>query len=220
VRAVAHRLLDTQGMRFAYVLAFLSGCLYWEQGHGGVCNKAETDGAPALSLMNPDTLQCQTFGIGGVCDPTCGPCPAGDGIDMPTWGACAAVCNGLDEPHCLAQPSCRPARDWSQYYTSAASDYIGCFPDDMFVDTSRTPCAGRNAQACTQSTLCTALYVQTPSDQFKECIPKDQAAGSCTGAITCKSVKPTCPTSTIAGVKDGCWTGACIPAQFCPGAGG
>src|SRR5437868_4218871 len=98
-------------MRFACLLVILGGCLYWDQGHGGVCNKAETDSIPALSLMNPDTLQCQTFS-GGICDPKCGLCPAGD-IAIPTWGACAAVCNGLDETQCLAQPSCRPARDWS-----------------------------------------------------------------------------------------------------------
>lgn len=212
-------------MRFACLFVLLGGCLYWDQGHGGVCNKTAIDDLPALSLVNPDTLQCQAFS-GSTCDPKCGLCPAGATADLapaiPSWGNCGA-CQGLDEAHCVADASCRPARDWNQYYTSATTDYVGCFPNDNVVDTSRTPCAGRTAQSCTQSTLCTALYehlpnncATCPSEQFKECIPKDQAAGTCTGAISCNMAKPTCPTNTTAGIKNGCWTGSCIPDQFCP----
>ncbi len=212
-------------MRFASFvvggfLAILGGCLYWDQGKT-VCNKETPGNVPALALVNPDTLQCQTFSSGIPCDPACGLCPAGATADIapaiPTWGACGSACAGLDQTHCAATSGCRVAHDWAEYYSSAASDFLGCFPDDMVVDTSRTPCAGRAAQSCTQSAQCAALYqTQAGSEQFKECIPKDQVAGSCSGSVICALAKPACPTGTTPGIKDGCWTDACIPTQFCP----
>lgn len=47
------------------------------------------------------------------------------------------------------------------------------------------------------------------------CVPDTMDPGSCTGAVACDALPPACPAGTTAGIRDGCWTGYCIPNNAC-----
>ena len=47
------------------------------------------------------------------------------------------------------------------------------------------------------------------------CVPTDTDPGSCSGAVTCNQAAPQCPVNTTAGIKNGCYTGFCIPNAQC-----
>lgn len=46
------------------------------------------------------------------------------------------------------------------------------------------------------------------------CAP-NQDPGACTGDVVCDSLPPACPAETTPGIRDGCWTGYCIPLWAC-----
>ncbi|MEZ4368797.1 MAG: hypothetical protein R2939_21340 [Kofleriaceae bacterium] len=39
--------------------------------------------------------------------------------------------------------------------------------------------------------------------------------GACDGVVTCELVPPACPSGTTPGVRDGCYTGYCVPTSAC-----
>jgi len=43
----------------------------------------------------------------------------------------------------------------------------------------------------------------------------NQDPGACTGDVLCDSLPPACPTGTLPGIRNGCWTGYCIPEWQC-----
>jgi hypothetical protein len=48
------------------------------------------------------------------------------------------------------------------------------------------------------------------------CVPDPiHDPGSCTGQLLCLADAPDCPSGTTAGVRNGCWTGYCIPNAAC-----
>src|SRR5690349_8335764 len=80
--------------------------------------------APLPDLLNPETLECETFG-GGPCG--CGaPCPP---EDTPTWAYCG-TCQGIDEATCLEASGCRAVYDYACYTgtgpCTALQAYTGC----------------------------------------------------------------------------------------------
>ena len=57
-----------------------------------------------------------------------------------------------------------------------------------------------------------------PIGGFASCAAEEGTIGmpgSCVGAISCITGEPACPGGTIAGRRDGCWTGYCIPYAEC-----
>jgi len=52
-----------------------------------------------------------------------------------------------------------------------------------------------------------------------QCVPDTMDPGSCTGPVACDALPPSCPSGTTAGIRNGCWTGYCIPNSAC-GPGG
>jgi hypothetical protein len=192
------------------------GCLYPDHSQNKCVLAAQGEQAPAEQLVNPDTLQCQTYSPYN-CDPSCGPCPgvAGAALAQPTWGSCSSACRNLDEATCGTTAGCRIARDLADYYMNLPS-FLGCYPVDTQA-TKLAACEGADAWNCSRDDSCAALYT-VPTDRgtpmFSECVPEAQLAGSCGGA-TCDIVAPACPTGTTPGVDSGCYTGACIPDQYC-----
>jgi hypothetical protein len=202
------------------LIVVCSGCTLYLSGddHPPVCSTTTLEPAPA-SLVDPSTLACELIHYPGVCPPGCA-CPAtGAGAEIPSWGSCDSPCRKLDEQACGADPTCRIARDWASYYENRPS-FVGCYPTDTQTIIAER-CEPLDAWGCSRDHNCMALYESTPNDcatcaqeQFQECIPAGQRAGSC-GLVTCRAVGPTCPTGTTPGVENGCYTGACIPTQFC-----
>ncbi len=48
------------------------------------------------------------------------------------------------------------------------------------------------------------------------CVPTtSHDPGACTGPVSCFTNAPACPSGTTAGIRNGCWTGYCIPNAAC-----
>jgi len=48
------------------------------------------------------------------------------------------------------------------------------------------------------------------------CVPINTDAGNCYEEALCDIVQPNCPDGTLPGIKNGCYTGYCIPVAECP----
>jgi hypothetical protein len=208
--------------RLALLILITSGCtLYFEDGKKPTCEPDTT----TVSLVDPDNLQCETFSTPTGCPEGC-LCPAGVAITAPepTWGRCDSNCEQFDEQSCLAASDhCRVARNWAQYYSNQPDSFLGCFPlDQARSQIDPLACEGLDAQGCSESSACTGLYQLDARDcasctdtfTFEECIPATQKAGVCNGPVACDATK-TCPAGTTPGTDGICYTGACIPDQFC-----
>ncbi len=73
-----------------------------------------------------------------------------------------------------------------------------------------------DAVDCASGTTCAILCEDTAAGGVcgPTCVPAHDP-GSCTGAVTCFANAPACPSGTTAGIRDGCWTGYCIPNAAC-----
>ena len=220
-------------MRFASIVATLAlvpACqLYFTGDDSGdddpcVYAAAIQPGYPQR-LVNPESLACQTF-VQSSCDDECGPCPGG-AIYIPPWGECNSPCVGMSESACMADSQCRVARSHSEYYSQSADDFMGCYPLDTGPAPDVERCEGLDAEGCAWQSDCTALYEGTPGQcnafapeqcfgaQFQQCITESRTdPGECAPA-SCRQATPTCPTGSTPGVANGCYTGACIPNDFC-----
>ena len=129
----------------------------------------------------------------------------------PTTSGCAAVdcgpgshceeqcypCDGQNGQPCdsACAPMCVP-----DSYSCAAVD---CGPGYTCVEQCNTmdPTAGG---------------MLPPGECYPTCVPTTTGdPGACTGPVNCLTGEPACPTGTVAGILDGCWTGYCIPEAAC-----
>ena len=226
----------------ALLLSAASGCVFYSddddcQYGGGV----QTDGEGAAyydpGLRNPETGQCEFFGGGGGggCGDPCTPCedvPTGeDRAPLPTWGYCESQCTGLGEAACVDTSGCRAI------YTSSCIDqdcadvpvYVDCWSTDMQGPIQGGGCEGLDAFSCSLHDDCAAVHYSScggAADQadpacvaanFGYCTPEGQTGdpGNCYEPVTCDAAEPACPEGTTPGIKDGCYTGFCIPLDQC-----
>jgi hypothetical protein len=214
-------------LRFALagsLVALFGGCSLYFDNHTPAPDAQECaePAIPALVLVNPQDLVCQTFSSGGGCG--CGvPCAPTTGVDIPTWGNCYSSCDQLGESDCLATDGCHVTRDWVSYWGNLPS-FLGCYANDTSGPTTQAePCAARGAEDCAADSSCTGLYQTLLTDcagcgsdyAFQQCIPVAQIAGSCSGQVACE-LEPSCPSGTTPGISGNCYTGSCIPDAFCP----
>jgi hypothetical protein len=70
---------------------------------------------------------------------------------------------------------------------------------------------------CGPGSTCVMICpLDMPGGCFPTCMPTSGGdPGSCTGDVLCDALPPACPTGTIAGIGNGCWTGYCIPQPNC-----
>ena len=228
----------------ASVVVLVPGCMLFFDGGGKRPDKCDLpvsedtrggDGAgiAPLALRDPDRLVCESFG-GPMCDPDCGPCPAidlGGGAELapiPSWGQCGSSCETLTEDACAASTECRVVRDARcAIGANCITDFVGCFPLDTAPDPSVNCFAARDGWECSRNAACTALHDTAqacpPSigdcpRPFGLCVPEGASPGRCHEQAVCDSAGPSCPSGTIAGVANGCFTGACIPLSLCENA--
>jgi hypothetical protein len=111
--------------------------------------------------------------------------------------------------------------------------FYECWSVDMSGPVQGGQCAGLDAWECSLHDDCVALHTNTcsaptdPTDpnsgniacgigEFRECAAEAGAdPGQCYGGVECDSLPPACPPDSVAGRRDGCWTGACIPVNEC-----
>lgn len=219
-------------MRFAYVTVLLAGCSLYFDGGNADDDPCLTDVAPPAyteRLVNPDTLACQGFSQ-PTCDDTCGPCPlAGAGqIYIPAWGRCDSTCLGLDEATCEKRTDCRVARQGALYFANQPDSFMGCYPTGTLGGGTSGSCTGLDAESCSNLNFCASVYEGNPDNcggaanfeacngaRFVQCVPEAaHLAGTCAPAA-CRVIPPSCPYDTTPGVENGCYTGACLPNQYC-----
>lgn len=165
-------------------------------------------GAPAYELRDPVSGVCQSFGGYDCADP-CRPCPA-TGIAEPDWAQCYTQCEGLDEATCKTTSACRAVYSGSTFHECWGTARSGPIQGGN--------CTGLGAEECSRHDDCVAIHAEgTPIGSFMSCAPEGTAQdpGSCVGTVTCGTAPPQCPMGTIAGRRNGCWTGYCIPYADC-----
>jgi len=206
----------------AILLTAAGGCTLDLGGGDDQCLTPVATGSDALAplpeLLDPATLRCESFG-GGGCNPACGPCPPAEPI--PTWAYCYGECDGLDEWTCRAATACRATYDEACYTGNGACTlvdaYLGCHGTDMTGPVEGS-CSGLDAFECSRHNDCIALHTPQCSgdttdcwQQFVECL--DDA--TCYGEVVCLRPAPACDDASIPAVKNGCYTGDCIPLGQC-----
>ncbi|HEY4180239.1 MAG TPA: hypothetical protein VGM90_25525 [Kofleriaceae bacterium] len=194
---------------------------------------------PLIRLVNPETLACQDFSGGDPCAGSCGPC-SGATSAIPPWGSCLSECIGMSESACASDPACYVAKESNKYYGNGGvdpqhrvDDFLGCYPVSTGGVADTVSCNFLDALSCTSDNGCTAIYdapygtgcgglktvtpEQCPGAEFVACVNEGvQDPGVCTnGTVSCNSSPPLCPQNQSPGIVNGCWSGACIPQQYC-----
>lgn len=198
--------------------SLLGGCtLYFTHGDdsGGDDTCLEPpEFAPALPRIDPFTGECVTEN----------PCPCGAACEAPDrvlGGACDSSCSSLDETTCETTPGCH-AEFGSE--GDVAGIFLSCWAITPLPETTGNSCEGLDALSCAAANDCISnmqLDSSTGGFQFDFCsqepvfLPPGSDPGSCSGPVACDSAGPKCPDGTTAGIKDGCYTGFCIPNNEC-----
>ena len=176
------------------------------------CVIYDRGGVPDIApneLRNPNTGACEPYG-GGWCDDSCGrACPATEQAE-PDWGQCYSHCESLDESACKAASGCRAAYADTSFYQCWAVAPSGPIQGGG--------CTQLGAQDCSRHDDCSAIHaIGNPIGSFLSCANETSISdpGSCVGEVTCDALPPNCPSGTIAGRRNGCWTGYCIPIADC-----
>lgn len=159
-----------------------------------------------VQAFDPATVSCQTVTLREY---TCTHDPAAAQCFSLPRRLCSSRCDFTDEASCVAA-GCNFSRVRDAYYRGAADSFLGCYESPF--TTPDVPCSSLSAPECTGTTRCTALV---SGGLFVECIDANQAAGSCTGTVTCSDAPPQCPMDRTPGIAAGCYTGSCIPNELC-----
>lgn len=165
----------------------------------------------------PQVCDNVTCPMGQHCEPLCHPCDPLPGQDCPPPTCepmCVAdppppTCNAVDcgpgahcEIQCVADPAgtmvCGPV------CVPDGNSCAGtvCAPGTHCVETCAPPPPG-----------CMGGPIGCPPTCTIACVPNDP--GTCHGPVLCDSLPPACPMGTLPGVRDGCWSGYCIPLAAC-----
>lgn len=169
----------------------------------------------ANELRDPSTGICQPFNDPNYgCDDPCQPCPdyaTGAAQPDPDWASCYSGCEShTDEASCEAAPGCRAA--------FAGGAFHQCWAVAPSGPVQGGDCTTFDSHECSRHDDCGARHaVGSPIGSFQSCAPEGTTVdpGSCVSAVTCTTPQPVCPASTIAGRRNGCWTGYCIPLAQC-----
>jgi hypothetical protein len=119
----------------------------------------------------------------------------------PVGGSCA----NLDAYQCSRHDNCVAYYSGTHTYDTT---FASCQPEPAAITCDLVDCgAGYTcAEVCTSGPNGTC---------YATCVPAGNDPGSCTGPVNCFTGQPACPSGTTAGIKDGCWTGYCIPLSQC-----
>ena len=135
-------------------------------------------------------------------------------VPEPSANGCAAVTCGPGY-HCEEQ--CYPCDPMSGT-CDEPNCQIACVPDDPGSSCDQVDCPPNSVCVETCDSPMMAGGGMVPGYCYPTCVPVGGGGGdpgSCTGEVLCDAIGPACPTGTVAGRMNGCWTGYCIPANQC-----
>jgi hypothetical protein len=145
-------------------------------------------------------------------------------------------CANLDAQGCSEHDTCSMVYSGDKFLECIDETQHGCGVDIGCAPGSHCEqqCAPCNDLACTNTcnptcvpdTTCAQIDCGSGYQCVEECdalvgpctptcVPTGHDPGQCSGAISCNSAPPVCPTNTTAGIANGCWTGYCIPNADC-----
>lgn len=196
--------------KLAFLLVMVAGCFadddqcaYYDYAGGAY---------PAYELRDPTTGVCEPYGNDYYCDDPCQPCPATGAAEIaqPDWAMCYGACEGLDETTCKSTSGCRAAYAGDSFYQCWATAPSG--------PVQGGDCSTYDALECSRHDDCVARHATgSPIGSFLSCAAESsvQDPGSCVGTVTCNETPPDCPTGTLPGIRNACYTGYCIPYAQC-----
>ena len=133
----------------------------------------------------------------------CGPEPTTQGcaaVDCGPGYHCEEQCYACDGKTGPCDPSCTPM----------------CVPDTNNSCTSVLCGPGFECVEVCDTMQPTPGGMLPPGHCYPACVPVGGGdPGECTGPVTCFHGQPACPTGTVPGILDGCWSGYCIPDNAC-----
>jgi hypothetical protein len=182
----------------------------------GSCEEAgscysETECGPGYRCQ-VERYSCVPDGTGGGCqrDADCGSgyfCDELAGVCR--WGGSCGSAGQCEPGH-----ECNPTR--------RTCEPIGCTDDEQcpqgaYCEQNRGECVATgtcDGGSCPDGHQCDSAR--------NTCVPCTGSScggskdpGSCNGAVTCGDAPPVCPSGTVPGIADGCYTGFCIPLAAC-----
>jgi hypothetical protein len=163
-----------------------------------------------VEYRDPLSGTCQSFG-GYPCDGVCGPCEYDTtGQAQPDWALCYGSCEGLAEATCKTTSGCRAIYEGTAFHD--------CWGVAMSGPVQGGNCSTFDVYECSRHDDCIAIHANgEPIGSFQSCAAESAVGdpGSCVGEVLCDALPPQCPSGTIAGRRNGCWTGYCIPYAEC-----
>jgi hypothetical protein len=207
--------------RLILLCMLLGGCGLTTGDDQHTCPPLTDEGAdiPATGTRDPQTGTCV---FETTCNSDC-PCPGLNdtaGIAQPEGGECNGPCNALDEQACIANSTCHAAYTFNaENGGSASATFWGCWDITPQTPTDGGTCANLSAYACAIDPACASYYSEDASGntEFLSCMTTgaNPQPGDCYDPVTCTIAAPQCPTGTLPGIVDGCYSGYCIPTSQC-----
>jgi len=140
-------------------------------------------------------------------------------------------CTTLDAYGCSRHDDC------IALYSSSGPNFDRCAAEPVGNVCDRVdilcPNGAHCEQQCTSATCTPTCVADTTCDQTTcpagetcieqctsgtcgpTCVTTSTSPGSCTGTVTCAVATPACPSGTVPGIDNGCYTGFCIPTWAC-----
>jgi hypothetical protein len=159
----------------------------------------------------------------GECVPDQNMCP----LMCPPDSQCVEVCQGggggmgggnggADQPQPVCQWQCVPVGGTCMDVTCAPGET--CEVQCNAAGVCQPVCVPTTGGACTAVLCGPGYHCEEECNAMGTCTATcvaNQDPGACTGVVVCDSLPPTCPMGTVAGIRNGCWTGYCIPESAC-----
>jgi len=125
-------------------------------------------------------------------------------------GPVQGACTGLDAHQCSRHDDC------VAYYSQSPTSFVRCDDEVTYCqldgECGNGHCDHSTCYPCPSCPTCGAC---PPDTCYGVCVTHDP--GSCTDTTTlgCASASPACPSGTTPGLRNGCYTGYCIPVADC-----
>lgn len=223
-----NKLLSTLSLLVtAGALSTLAGCELYFGDHGHNNNDTWTYcGSDGLYQCQGDSCEWVSSTCSGTGSGTGQGSGGGSGYECTSNTDCAAGCY-CSSGTCTEGGFCSTDADCGSGYhcdTQRSSCEPNTPPPANTCDYDNQCAQG---QYCAPDHTCQATCTCTNDTQAQQqgygwcdetrntCLPGQDPAGSCGGAITCTTAMPSCPSGQIAVSIDGCWTGACRDIAAC-----